>query len=391
MLILAIALVMLLFRSQRYSSVNQDEFVDKSHLVSSISPSESTERYLIPIHPYGPNNQILGLRNSFVVSMLLNRTIILPSLYPHYLDLSLNSTTDSHNSFPFESFLELTPLADKVGLKSISQQEFFDKHKNREISGPVIAHKSAYIRFMNERLPDGSAQNVHFKRTWKFAFQPIQYQLTKLATILNNIENLDDEKFVFLASFNPLEVDHLSLLDMETTNFIFQAFGSVRVRTKFLEELGIVNYVRSKVGGKFVSLQVRPKPDGECISSWGLDPNVNPKSCARKMPTLSELLARTSKALSICDKTEELPCRLFLAHIPILNGSVLLKIRSEFSSRLVTLEDILPADLWNSFNGFYKSVIEQSICILSDFFVGTGISTWAQNVQFEKRLATVIS
>ena len=44
------------------------------------------EKYLIPLLLWGPSNQLVGLRETIALSLILNRTLVLPKLYRHYVD-----------------------------------------------------------------------------------------------------------------------------------------------------------------------------------------------------------------------------------------------------------------------------------------------------------------
>jgi len=45
-------------------------------------------KYLIPVLPYGPNNQLRGFRETMILAIKLNRTVVMPPFYKHRSDPS---------------------------------------------------------------------------------------------------------------------------------------------------------------------------------------------------------------------------------------------------------------------------------------------------------------
>ena len=64
---------------------------DYSEDFSDIEPYLDTIRrdhYLINLSPFGPNNQLRGFRDTFILAILLNRTIVMPPFFKHRTDPS---------------------------------------------------------------------------------------------------------------------------------------------------------------------------------------------------------------------------------------------------------------------------------------------------------------
>ena len=45
---------------------------------------EGDERYLLPLLPFGPNNQALAFRQAVALALMLNRTVLLTGIVEHY-------------------------------------------------------------------------------------------------------------------------------------------------------------------------------------------------------------------------------------------------------------------------------------------------------------------
>ena len=61
--------------------LNLDNITPRKHL--------HHDRYLLNLSPFGPNNQIRGFRDTIVLAIYLNRTIIMPPWYRHEFDPAL--------------------------------------------------------------------------------------------------------------------------------------------------------------------------------------------------------------------------------------------------------------------------------------------------------------
>ena len=55
--------------------------------VDPIMPLRS-DHFLIPVLPYGPNNQLRGFRETIILAIKLNRTVVMPPFYKHRSDPS---------------------------------------------------------------------------------------------------------------------------------------------------------------------------------------------------------------------------------------------------------------------------------------------------------------
>ena len=52
--------------------------------ITPLNPS----KFLMPVLPYGPNNQLRGFRETIILAIKLNRTVVMPPFYKHRSDPS---------------------------------------------------------------------------------------------------------------------------------------------------------------------------------------------------------------------------------------------------------------------------------------------------------------
>ena len=80
-------------------------------------------RFLLNLSPYGPNNQIRGFRDSVMLAIYLNRTIILPPWFRHDTDPARNHMklkAVSKNYHQFEDLMDVQVLANYVNVLPFS-------------------------------------------------------------------------------------------------------------------------------------------------------------------------------------------------------------------------------------------------------------------------------
>ena len=90
--------------------LSMDEYLERQALFCPISDAEdwtdpvpegapllklNSERFLIPVLPFGPNNQIRGLRESMYIAIALNRTLIMPPFFKHKRNDNQADNTDN--------------------------------------------------------------------------------------------------------------------------------------------------------------------------------------------------------------------------------------------------------------------------------------------------------
>ena len=63
-----------------YNEDVQFETFDENNQSSKI---ETSEKFLLGIFPYGPNNQLRGFRDTITLAIKLNRTVVLPKFFMH--------------------------------------------------------------------------------------------------------------------------------------------------------------------------------------------------------------------------------------------------------------------------------------------------------------------
>ena len=81
--------------------------------------------FLINVSPFGPNNQFRGFRDSILLAIYLNRTIVLPPWFKHGTDPSYDKFFDHKNIQNSTERLDIFSLAKFVSI--ITFEEFSDK------------------------------------------------------------------------------------------------------------------------------------------------------------------------------------------------------------------------------------------------------------------------
>ena len=77
-------------------------------------------KYLIPLLLWGPSNQLVGFRESVALAIILNRTLILPKMYRHYVDPA-SGTTEWHDAIDPGMKLSITHLQKLLPVVYISE------------------------------------------------------------------------------------------------------------------------------------------------------------------------------------------------------------------------------------------------------------------------------
>ena len=111
------------------------------------------EKYLLNISPFGPNNQLRGFRDTVILAIYLNRTVVIPPFFKHGTDPSYkNKNQDSilNNTQPGWTKIDVEKLAKFVPV--ISYEKFVRKCHNfdhayfarRYIPGGLFEQMRAY-------------------------------------------------------------------------------------------------------------------------------------------------------------------------------------------------------------------------------------------------------
>ena len=121
------------------------------------------DKYLFSVSPFGPNNQLRGLRDSIMLAIYLNRTYVLPSFFKHSTDASYNED-ELHNMQNANEKIDVYQLSQFVNI--ITMEELSKKGTcldgmdfavyARYKFGPAITDKlNAYtFKYNFKLLPD---------------------------------------------------------------------------------------------------------------------------------------------------------------------------------------------------------------------------------------------
>ena len=61
-------------------------------------------KFIMPVLPYGPNNQLRGFRETIILAIKLNRTVVMPPFYKHRSDPSPGEIRLGSQFFSFKIF-----------------------------------------------------------------------------------------------------------------------------------------------------------------------------------------------------------------------------------------------------------------------------------------------
>lgn len=106
---------------EKYSHVCPFEHTEGSYSLhqdlAKIKPllsSIRTDHYLVNVSPFGPNNQLRGFRDTLMLSIFLNRTIVIPQFFKHRSDPSVNILgylyQDGQQKIDAEKLAEFMPV-----------------------------------------------------------------------------------------------------------------------------------------------------------------------------------------------------------------------------------------------------------------------------------------
>ena len=114
---------------------------------------QNESKYILPVLLWGPSNQLLGLQESILLAKLLNRTLILPKLYRHYLDPTTKILPDTYNDvLSVNNRIDLQVLSKLVNIRKIeefpNQNSIFSNSNEKKMSTLIVtARKINYDIF----------------------------------------------------------------------------------------------------------------------------------------------------------------------------------------------------------------------------------------------------
>ena len=105
-----------LHESQNCPFELNSNYADSNELntIKPILDSIRRDHYLLNLSPFGPNNQLRGFRDTLILAIYLNRTIVLPPFFKHRTDPSVNlkgySYQDSQQKLDAHEIAKLLPV-----------------------------------------------------------------------------------------------------------------------------------------------------------------------------------------------------------------------------------------------------------------------------------------
>lgn len=321
------------------------------------------EQFLLPLLLYGPNNQLMGIRNAAFAAHVLGRTLVVPNLVSHYL-------SGEKTFFASKDIIEIvnSPFTPKV----VFMDQFIDRFENSFCSCPFIASRSGHWMFI-DRLDILKTHNITLNAKSYTELGPGRHSVEDWRNLLNSKVKFEDRLIVF-AIFNPL--DWPSALPEQNQEYV-KYLNTIQFHRSLIENAYAV--VEGKVSDCFVCGHFRPKHDDpKCLSEWGISEYSTPKKCSKKMKPLSWFKENIDKVLEKCPNGRQ--SNVFLAYFPKMNMAVLNKVRQQYNS--VVLSDLMSPD--SKLSPFQLSLLEQAICSIADFFIPNPISTWSQTVHLQR-------
>jgi hypothetical protein len=339
---------------------------------------------------YGPNNQFLAARNAVLLAALLNRTLVLTDIFSHYLDVKSEKAVKL--SYRFNQVLQVN-----ADVKMIRLEDFANEHRDRVIHAPLVLHKAAYWKMLNERIvPEDFKQSLNFNFTRTHSFKPKQYSVDILKNMMDELE-LDNDKVVVLGLFNPIE---FPARNSEENAEILNVFKKVRIHPKYkrIAQDWISANIPEEHKNCWACVHIRPYPDHKsCHEEWGSDSHINPKACARKMPTPAHFQDEIASTMEKCS-SKGMP--VVVANLPSMNEANLFSTIKNWNYLLFRKSDefrsieaqsgkksLKVTDFsvnQNIENNFELSLVEQYTCALSPYFIGTPVSSWTDSVLLER-------
>ena len=324
----------------------------------------SAERFLVSFHPFGPNNQLLGIRNALILAKLSNRTLVVPRLFSHYLE----------DSEPYtHAFHELYETKDTV----VDLDELCERHAYRTIPAPLLLHKRKYKKVLQQRLLDSLSFGTEIQITEEIWFDNPQVSLKDIPDLIANSVLARNSSVVVVGIFNLIQFPSRTLID---NHQILNMLKLVRIGSQWIH-MAQQLLAENSMQHCSVCVHIRPKPDVDsCLFGWSDAQDRIPPTCAKGTPTFGNFKSRigaTLDGLGNCDSP-----KLFLAMPRKLKS---LRIERKFSEvETVYFEDMLTTSVSRSLTGFEESFLEQAICSQTNAFIGSASSTWTWTVEMER-------
>lgn len=351
------AFIILSFQFDLYlNAISTTSFVLKGHI--------STDQYLLPVLLFGPNNQLVGLKQAAFLAWKLDRVLVIPPFEPHYME-----ETNRHVSARKIIDIVSTPYTPKI----VFLEDFIRDFTGSSVEATVFLQRKDYENYL-ERIVQ------HFKRSGidlSFSRTVIPPRLRVGCSENRRMH----ENFVFKDKFLVLPIykfyKECNITSMRTSIDFYNQFAAVQLKKSLREE--VKRALIGKLDDCFVCAHFRPIPDeGNCLSEWGMKKTAVPSDCKQDMKPLLWYNHRVKRALRRCPKGNR---TFFASFMPKMNSQVMNGILNKYNG--ITLADIF--DEQNVTN-FQVSLMEQMVCSLARFFVPSLQSSWSTMVHEQRIL-----
>ena len=339
-----------------------------------------SEKILIPILPWGPNNQLMGFRESIYFAKTLGRSLPVPVFFPHCNQKGLYRTTDASMRLDIHSLSEyvslvdpkdVSKLCDGVATAVLKTRNTVDKSHTKpalNFYGIKIARNAKILSANSEIYKDGQFTDAidkekikeFFSTDEKCAILSFPWNTIDSEEISNQIlsENKErDERYnevaqIFKHTKRPVYVREAA------ANFL---------RQNYIEKFAVLHwrydkgdYFRNSVPKKFEAMELikKLKENALSVQTFALELSslIEEKNISHVYlacpPGEKEFMK------SVSDK---------LAKVKIIDDNKLADfLKLQFKNRPEIMEDY--ADL--------LSLVEMELSFLSSFFVYSCYSSW---------------
>ncbi|XP_078484741.1 uncharacterized protein LOC104265698 [Ciona intestinalis] len=389
-------------------------------------------KFLLPFLIWGPNNQLIGLRDSIFVAIKLNRTLVIPRFFTHYKDTGAEKESVVHaaNRVDLEYLARFVSLVTLEHFQNKCQRKIEVVFQNRPVvcSTLIAAERATGTDILGSKYTPGVEGKLTIKKSDPRCKPDIsayphkvddntKHEVRNLKAIFNSTAKC----VIFLSPFQSLSVsstygrmhhDHYdipNIAKLTTTNSVetadpYKLMAAiehetrrppyvVKIATEFLHDVMANNSfvaVHWRYDKELVSILCLSKPSDpicnnsvtpghlavgiskvlEEIAPLHQTKNTAPFVYIASPPKLKDFVTQVKSSLSTKHYYRDLGSQL----TPVLTTADLKKYLDAKYPRQAC-KDLRPTD--NEF----LSLIEMEICSASVAFIGSQFSSWTAVIQ----------
>lgn len=323
------------------------------------------ERFLIPVLLFGPNNQLVALKQSAYLAWKLNRTLVIPPFEPHY-------TVQSKDHISSKNIIEVvsTPFTPKA----IFLEDFLIELQRNRLDAVVFLQRDYYQKYLGRVIKHFDAANVIL------SFSKIISTPNFKRDCMQNSDRHDNmvfsDQFLVLPMYEVYKECDFHAKDAAID--YYNTFAAIQIKRSIRQR--VETLVRNGIKNCYVCAHFRPTPDhGHCVKDWGTDKASVPLDCKKSVRPLFWYEDKIAMGLSSCPTKNG---TVFVAYFPKMNPDVLNRIVKKYNA--ITSDNVFLSG--GTMSGFEISLYEQMVCSMADYFVPTIASTWSTMVHQQRIL-----